>query len=118
MSPLIPTGSCAITILSFALAGVGAAATPTAVVGAESAAWTTSSVTVHYDDLNLATRAGVRALQSRLQQAAQVVCGNDSSRDLERTSRERACRETAVARAMRQIAPQIAAAQASRVKAG
>ncbi len=120
MSALIRPRSCAATVLSLALAYVGTAtaATPAAAISSESATRTTSSITVHFDDLNLATPAGVRTLQSRLEQAAQVVCGMDSSRDLGLTSRQRACRETAVARAMREIGTHILAAEAAKRNTG
>jgi UrcA family protein len=77
------------------------------------------SVTVRYDDLNLATEAGVSALYSRISHAAREVCPDVSSRNLGVAAAGGRCQAEAVARAVRQLKnPALASLHASRVSHG
>jgi UrcA family protein len=71
------------------------------------------SVTVRYDDLNLATRDGRASLYRRLKQAAQKVCPDDGAPELSRYMQAQACQVAAVQRAIRAIGgPVVAQLQA------
>lgn len=48
---------------------------------------------VHYGDLNLATQAGIDALDRRLDRAVKRVCGEPSPRSLSATRQVGKCRE-------------------------
>ena len=74
----------------------------------------TPSITVHADDLNLATDAGVAALRVRIHQAAQRVCGDYDIRDLSAVQQAAKCRQMA----MDGVAPRIALAIATARDAG
>jgi len=58
---------------------------------------------VNYADLNLNTPAGTQVLYGRLRAAAAVVCKLHEGRTLKGMSRERACFDQAIARAVKQI---------------
>ena len=58
---------------------------------------------VSYGDLNLATGQGSRALYGRIVDAARAVCVADDIRDLSAVAAARACRQQAIARAVRQV---------------
>lgn len=79
---------------------------------------TAPSITVRYDDLNLATDSGSRALYGRIVSAAQQVCVADDIRDLQAVASARVCRQAAIAQAVRDVhSPKVAtlfAAQLSR----
>lgn len=68
---------------------------------------------VQYERAELATNKGRQALERRLQNAAERVCGSQDLRhvhSLSRVARNRECYRTAVADAMSQLAtPQVAA---------
>jgi UrcA family protein len=71
------------------------------------------SVTVRYDDLNLATRPGRSALYERLKHAAQKVCPDAEVSDLAGFMRAQNCQIAAVQRAVRAIGgPTVAQLQA------
>ena len=56
--------------------------------------------TVSYQDLNLKSDAGIKVLYRRIQNAADQVCGNTDTRDLQVTSAKRACIERAISNAV------------------
>jgi UrcA family protein len=77
------------------------------------------SIVVKYDARSLATEPGIRELYRRLESAARRVCPTESSRDLAGGTVAKQCRETAVARAIRQINdPRLAEMQVHRKKRG
>jgi UrcA family protein len=59
----------------------------------------TMSVTVRYDDLNIATPAGLARLRSRITRAANGVCGIAQAQDLRAIAYSRKCRRDALAAA-------------------
>jgi UrcA family protein len=61
------------------------------------------SVVVKYSEQSLATDGGVNDLYRRITNAAKQVCPEASIRNLSALSRVEACRDQAVARAIRQI---------------
>jgi len=80
-----------------ALAVAGLPAVPAAEPGAA------PTVTVRYDDLNLTTDGGVRALYARLTRAAEMVCPDRFNRELARASGARACQAQAIDAAVAQV---------------
>ena len=58
------------------------------------------TVTVRYDDLNLASDAGTKALLRRLSTAAERVCAVGQSRELRRESYAEQCAAEALSRAV------------------
>jgi UrcA family protein len=77
------------------------------------------TVVVHYGDLDLSTQDGARALYKRISYAAAKVCPSEDSRDLARYAHAQACREEAIARAVREInSPQLAALRDAHTKRG
>ena len=62
-----------------------------------------AEVPVRYQDLNLNTNAGVKALHQRIQGAANQVCGNADGRDLVIARAHKACVERAMADAVAQV---------------
>lgn len=70
-------------------------------VATDRAAHESPQTVVRYDDLDLTTDAGARALYERIADAARRVCPDDNGvRDLVRTRNARVCRDTAIARAI------------------
>jgi UrcA family protein len=61
-----------------------------------------NSITVHYDDLNLSTRAGVDVLQKRIRTASRIVCGNEFA-DFSQVARYRSCVRLATAKALAKV---------------
>ena len=61
------------------------------------------AVSVRYDDLDLASDAGVRRLYARLRHAATRVCPDAHDRQLDRAIRTRACQAQAVDAAVAQL---------------
>jgi len=59
--------------------------------------------TVHYSDLNLNTQAGAERLYMRIRGAAQLVCRDVGSRQLEEAMAARACVEQAVIASIRAV---------------
>jgi UrcA family protein len=80
------------------------------------------SVQVRYDDLNLTTASGARALYHRITVAARQVCPDPYTRDLGMLAASEHCQATAIAGAVRELNnPQLAlvhAAHVSRVSHG
>lgn len=80
-----------------------AAATAATVSFPAYAAETTKIAEVHYDDLNLASADGAKALTVRVQRAAKRVCDANGDRSLGAREQSQACAKAAVARAMPQV---------------
>jgi UrcA family protein len=59
--------------------------------------------TVHYSDLNLNTQAGAEVLYHRIRSAAEQVCGDVGSRQLEEAAAARACVDQAVVASIRAV---------------
>jgi UrcA family protein len=90
-----------------AMAGIGVIAAPTAsATQAQNADRVTSSVTVHYGDLDLNTASGADRLYLRLDRAAETVCGGDYEYDpayIELWGTVRRCEKNAIGRAVAQV---------------
>jgi UrcA family protein len=69
------------------------------------------SFSVRHADLNLASEAGVRALDRRIHNAASAACGTPSSADARGRQKVETCREEAKAGALAQRSKVIAAAR-------
>lgn len=65
-------------------------------VGADSRA-------VHYSDLNLNTAAGAKVLYQRIRSAAEQVCGDVGSRQMEVAAAAKACVDSAVVSSVRRV---------------
>jgi UrcA family protein len=91
-------------------------------VGAAQAATSTDevpSVVVRYGDLDLSTTKDARVLYQRISDAARQVCPYENSRVLMQVSKNRACREAAIERAVNAVnSPQLAAMRSEHVKRG
>jgi UrcA family protein len=70
---------------------------------AHAAATTTPTLKVSYADLNLATAQGSQALYARIVDAARAVCVVADIRDLGAVASANACRQDAIARAVRSV---------------
>jgi UrcA family protein len=104
---------------SLAVAGACAALAVTAGAFAAAPSDQLSKVTVRYDDLNLATAAGVDVLYRRISSAARTVCHDENSRDLGIAAAVRQCRESAIAQAVHEVNnPRLALVHAARVSRG
>jgi UrcA family protein len=102
----------ACTVLA-ACSAVGAIGTASA-AGADSPA-----LKVRYSDLNLSTEQGSLALYGRIVEAARQVCTVDSIRDLRAVAATAACREQAIAQAVRDVnSPMLASVYAERLRHG
>jgi UrcA family protein len=115
MSTFKPSRAAVALLLLGGLAGVMAA-------GAAGAATSDNgppSIVVKYSDLTLATDSGVNQLYRRIMSAARQVCPDSSIRDFAMLRQVEACRNQAVARAVRQIDnSRLAALHASHTKNG
>ena len=60
-------------------------------------------IEVHYADLNLSTTEGAAVLYRRLQSAAESVCSEGGTRDLQSTFRVKTCVSTAISAAVTKI---------------
>lgn len=115
MSTFKPSPSGFALLLLGSLAGVMAAG----VAGAATVDNDPPSVVVKYSDLTLATDSGVNQLYRRITFAATQVCPDSPIRDLGIQHQIEACRNQAVARAIRHIDnSRLAALHASRTKNG
>jgi UrcA family protein len=82
------------------------AATALAFVGSTAVAapqTETREITVHYADLNLESAAGVDSLYARIRAAARQVCGTAERHDFAAQADMRACRESAIAKAVANV---------------
>jgi len=76
-------------------------------------------VVVSYGDLDLSSSDGVRELYRRIAAAAGEVCPYADARELGQVAVNRACRNAAISRAVRQVnSPQLVALRAEHVKHG
>jgi UrcA family protein len=104
---------------SLAVAGAFAALAVSTVTVAAPLSDAPPSVAVRYDDLNLASSAGVEALYRRIARAARAVCPDEHSREMAVVSASERCQANAVAEAVRQVnSPQLAVVHASHVSRG
>lgn len=100
---------------SLALAGACAALAVTTVSIAAAPSDEVRSMKVRYDDLNLATAAGVDTLYHRISSAATVVCPIEDGRNLRMVAIMERCRADAIANAVRDVNnPQLALVHAAR----
>jgi UrcA family protein len=115
MSTFKPSRSGFALLLLGSLAGVMAAGA----AGAATFDNDPPSVVVKYSDVALATDSGVNQLYRRITSAAKQVCPDSSVRDLGMQRQVEACRNLAVARAIRRIDnSRLAALYATRTKNG
>jgi UrcA family protein len=104
---------------SLALAGACAALSLSTVSFATPPSDATPSVAVRFDDLNLATSAGVETLYRRISHAAQSVCPVGDIRDLALISASERCQAQAVSRAVNELHnPKLAVLHAARASQG
>jgi UrcA family protein len=76
-------------------------------------------VVVHYSEQSLATDEGVKVLYRRIVAAANEVCPESSTRNLNQQMRVEQCRRDAIVRAVRQVDnSRLAALHAARAKNG
>jgi UrcA family protein len=100
----------AVLALCTAIGAVGSAHAATADVPA---------LKVRYSDLNLSTEQGSLALYGRIVAAAHQVCTVDDIRDLQAVASTKACREQAIAQAVRDVnSPMLASVYAERLRHG
>jgi UrcA family protein len=77
------------------------------------------ALTVRYSDLNLSTEQGSLVLYGRIVDAARQVCELPNIRDLQAVALSRACREQAIAKAVRDVnSPMLASVYAERLRHG
>jgi UrcA family protein len=77
------------------------------------------TVRVRYDDLNLSSDQGTHTLYRRIVKAAQQVCPDTNSRDLDVRAAGERCQAVAIAQAVSDVkSPQLAMLHASRVSHG
>ena len=100
-------------IAAAALAFAAALVVPTVSQAAE-----LDSVTVSYADLNLASVTGATVLQRRISFAAQVVCGNEGTRQYDLVRARTVCRDGAIQGAQPAFEAALAAARHPSVTVG
>jgi UrcA family protein len=104
------TVACTVLAAGAAIGAVGSAHANTADAPA---------LTVRYGDLNLSTEEGSLVLYGRIVAAARQVCVIDDIRDLRAFHVAKACREEAIARAVRDVnSPMLASVYAARLRHG
>ena len=59
--------------------------------------------TIHYSDVNLNTQAGAEVLYKRIHDAAEQVCGDVGSRQLDQATAAKACVDRAVSGSVRAV---------------
>jgi UrcA family protein len=64
-----------------------AAHSPRAAVAADSV----QQITVRYDDLNLSSESGMKALKQRIRHAAEIVCGEVDTRNIDGSTQHLKC---------------------------
>jgi UrcA family protein len=90
-----------------------------AVGSAQAATAEVPALKVRYSDLNLSTEQGSLALYGRIVAAAHQVCAVDDIRDLRAVAAVKACREQAIAQAVRDVnSPMLASVYAERLQHG
>jgi UrcA family protein len=101
------------------LASAFAALTATTTSFAAAPADEVPSVTVRYNDLDLATSGGAATLYQRISQAARQVCPDPDMRNLAMNALAQRCRAEAIARAVDQLhSPQLALVHAAHASHG
>jgi len=76
-------------------------------------------VVVSYGDLDLSSGDGVRELYNRIASAAREVCPYANAREIGQMALNRACRNAAISRAVRDVkSPQLVALRAEHVRHG
>lgn len=85
------------------LAALAAAATAATMSFPAYAAEVGKTAEVRYDDLNLVSAAGAKALTVRVERAAKRVCAVNGDRSLDMAVKARACTRIAIAKAMPQV---------------
>lgn len=104
------TVACTVLAAGAAIGAVGSARADTADAPA---------LTVRYADLNLSTEQGSLVLYGRIVAAARQVCAVDDIRELQLFKAAKACREEAIARAVRDVnSPMLASVYAARLRHG
>jgi UrcA family protein len=104
---------------SLAVAGAFAALTVVTTSFAAAPSSDAPRMSVRYDDLNLATRAGADTLYRRISAAARQVCPDVHSRDLAVVAAGERCQANAVSQAVRELNnPQLALVHAAHVPHG
>ncbi|HXZ60145.1 MAG TPA: UrcA family protein [Steroidobacteraceae bacterium] len=102
-----------------ALAVLAAGTALGAVGSAHAATADAPALRVRYSDLNLSTEQGSLALYGRIVDAARQVCAVDDIRDLQAVAAAKACREQAIAQAVRDVnSPMLASVYAERLRQG
>jgi len=88
-----------------------------AVGSAQAATADVPALKVRYSDLNLSSEQGSLALYGRIVAAAHQVCAVDDIRDLRAVAAAQACREQAIAQAVRDVnSPRLASVYAERLR--
>lgn len=104
---------------SLVLASAFAALTATTLSFAAAPGDDVPTVAVRYNDLNLATSAGVSALYQRIAHAARQVCPDPYTRDLAMVAAAESCQAEAIARAVSEVNnKQLALVHAARTSHG
>lgn len=104
------TVACTVLAAGAAIGAVSSAHANTADVPA---------LTVRYADLNISTEQGSLVLYGRIVAAAHQVCPVEDIRDLQAFRAMKACREAAIARAVRDVnSPMLASVYAERLRHG
>ena len=102
-----------------ACAALAACSAIGAVGSAHAASADSRTLKVRYSDLNLSTEQGSLALYGRIVAAAHQVCVLDDIRDLRAVAAVKACREQAIAQAVRDVnSPMLASVYAARLRQG
>jgi UrcA family protein len=110
LSPFRSIVACLAGFAAFAVTTTAIAASPTDPA---------PTVRVRYDDLNLSSEQGAHALYRRIVKAAQEVCPDASSRELNVRAAGERCEAAAVAKAVSDVnSPQLAMLYASHVSHG
>ena len=108
-----PTRNALVTTL--AMAGVAFGATPCRAADLDPA-FAPRSLVVGYDDLNLASPKGARALYERIASAAKTVCDSRNSRSLVSVAYHRACVAETIDHAVNAVgSPQLTAVYQARI---
>lgn len=95
------------TIVALALAATAAVAAMPAQAQPDVAATNVIAV-VPYADLNLASAAGARTLESRIKAAANRICGAEQAPGLEESTRVQSCRDSVIDSAQPQVSQALA----------
>jgi UrcA family protein len=95
------------SLITAALVSPAAAATVTA---------PSESIDVRYQDLDLSTESGQKALRRRIEKAAEAICGEAKSRDIGVRMKVHACHTKTVASAETKYQEVVAAATSGKIQ--